>query len=73
MARFNLCLIIRFITGIEQLLFDMPIYTSEIGCVRFRDIYVDLVIIDGVDKVITHDVSAQLELETVLSRVDLIM
>ena len=47
---------------------EMPILTSEGSTGRFRDLYVDLMITDDVDKVTTHEESGQLELENCVKR-----
>ena len=47
---------------------DMPILTSERSTGRFRDLYVDLMITDDVDKITTHEESGQLELENCVKR-----
>ncbi|KAI6648365.1 hypothetical protein LOD99_12174 [Oopsacas minuta] len=47
---------------------DIPILASESGAGRFRDLYVDLMITDDVDKVTANEESGQLEIENCVKR-----
>ena len=62
----------NLILGLKDILFvkniEMPILASEGAAGRFHDLYVDLMVIDDVDKVTTHEERGQLELENFVKR-----